>query len=74
MKKKIKAWAVGYKSSLGLEKICWRTVSELDGKPINYPRIFMSEEEAKKYGKDRSDYKFLKIIPVEIHYSIKRKV
>ena len=64
--KTIKAWAVGYKSSIGLESLSWRVLQESDGEDVIYPRIFMSEKGAKNYGKNRIDYKNYRVIPCEI--------
>lgn len=60
----IKAWAVVYKSSLGVGGLDWRVV--FDGTKVFYPRIFMTRNEAKEYGKERSDYQNFRIVACKI--------
>ena len=64
---KSKYWAVLYKSSLGLDGIAFRCVVD-NGEKVLYPRIFMAKKEAKKYGRNRSDYRNFRVVPVEVNY------
>ena len=67
IKKKIKAYMVSYRSSYGIGGLEWRIVH--DQITVNYPRIFMSKEEAKNYIVETKN-KNLRIIPCEIFFSI----
>jgi len=61
----IKAWAIVYKSSFGVGGLDWRLVQDIENK-VYYPRIVMTKEEARDYGRERLDYKNFRIIPCEI--------
>ena len=69
--KRIKGWAVMYKSSMGFCGVEWRLV--YDQILVNYPRIFMNDKEAENYI-IKTKNKNLRIIPCQIILNpIKRK-
>ena len=67
--KVLRAWAVLYKSEVGVGGIDFRRVQDgLTGEEVFYPRIFLTESEARNYGRTRPDYKNFRVVPCNISY------